>query len=313
MRDLKLKACQIRQGVLQLIHEAKTGHIGGDMSVTDILVDLYYKQMNVSPEGMQDPDRDRFVLSKGHSVEALYTILADKGFFPKDELKTYSQYGSKFIGHPNNKINGIEMNTGSLGHGLSVGVGMAMAGKMDKRDYRVYVVMGDGEMAEGSVWEAIMAAGHYKLDNITAFVDRNRLQISGTTEQVMSQDSQEQRWASFGWNVLSIPGNDMEAIDAAVQLSKETKGKPTVIIANTTKGCGVSFMENDILWHYRFPHDGWEYDGAVTELHAAKPAGVTDPYTPDGIADPARPEPDADIGRDHTSSAGWHPTYIKKQ
>ena len=152
MRDLKLKACQIRQGVLQLIHEAKTGHIGGDMSVTDILVDLYYKQMNVSPEGMQDPDRDRFVLSKGHSVEALYTILADKGFFPKDELKTYSQYGSKFIGHPNNKINGIEMNTGSLGHGLSVGVGMAMAGKMDKRDYRVYVVMGDGEMAEGSVW-----------------------------------------------------------------------------------------------------------------------------------------------------------------
>ena len=265
MRDLKLKACQTRQGVLQLIHEAKTGHIGGDMSVTDILVDLYYKQMNVSPEGMQDPDRDRFVLSKGHSVEALYTILADKGFFPKDELKTYSQYGSKFIGHPNNKINGIEMNTGSLGHGLSVGVGMAMAGKMDKRDYRVYVVMGDGEMAEGSVWEAIMAAGHYKLDNITAFVDRNRLQISGTTEQVMSQDSQEQRWASFGWNVLSIPGNDMEAIDAAVQLSKETKGKPTVIIANTTKGCGVSFMENQAGWHHRVPTDE-EFAQGMKEL-----------------------------------------------
>ena len=265
MRELKVKACQIRQGVLELIHQAKTGHIGGDMSVTDILTDLYYKQMNVSPENVQDPNRDRFVLSKGHSVEALYTILADKGFFPKEELATYSQYGSKFIGHPNNKINGIEMNTGSLGHGLSVGVGMAMAGKMDKRDYRVYVVMGDGEMAEGSVWEGIMAGGHYKLDNLTAFVDRNRLQISGPTEEVMSQDAQEERWAAFGWNVLSIPGNDIEAIDAAVELAKHTKGKPTVIIANTTKGCGVSYMENQAGWHHRVPTDE-EFAQGMEEL-----------------------------------------------
>ena len=254
-KELSCLAYDLRKKVVEMVVSGKGGHIGGDMSVIDVLVALYFKEMNISPKNMDDPDRDRFVMSKGHSVEALYTILADKGFFPKDELKTYSQYGSKFIGHPNNKINGIEMNTGSLGHGLSVGVGMAMAGKMDKRDYRVYVVLGDGEMAEGSVWEAIMAAGHYKLDNITAFVDRNRLQISGTTEQVMSQDSQEQRWASFGWNVLSIPGNDMEAIDAAVQLSKETKGKPTVIIANTTKGCGVSFMENQAGWHHRVPTD----------------------------------------------------------
>lgn len=271
IKDLKKKACQIRQEVLTLIHQAKTGHIGGDMSVTDILVDLYYKQMNVSPDNIQNPDRDRFILSKGHSVEALYTILADKGFFPKEELATYSQYDSKFIGHPNNKINGVEMNTGSLGHGLSVGVGMALAGKMDKRDYRVYAVMGDGEMAEGSVWEAIMSAGHYKLDNLTAFVDRNRLQISGTTEQVMTQDAQEDRWAAFGWNVLSIPGNDMEAVDGAVAIAKLTKGKPTVIIANTTKGCGVSYMENQAGWHHRVPTDE-EYAKGMEELKAKEAA-----------------------------------------
>ena len=254
MRDLKLKACQIRQGVLQLIHEAKTGHIGGDMSVTDILVDLYYKQMNVSPEGMQDPDRDRFVLSKGHSVEALYTILADKGFFPKDELKTYSQYGSKFIGHPNNKINGIEMNTGSLGHGLSVGVGMAMAGKMDKRDYRVYVVMGDGEMAEGSVWEAIMAAGHYKLDNLCAIIDENGLQIDGRTEDVIGPAPFEEKFRAFGWHVISVDGHDFTALKAAFDEAKTVKGMPTCIVAKTVKGKGVSFMENQAGWHGKAPN-----------------------------------------------------------
>lgn len=265
MTNLRAKACDIRQDVLTLIHQSKTGHIGGDLSVTDILVDLYYKQMNVAPNKMEDPDRDRFVLSKGHSVEALYCILADRGFFLKDDLKTYSQYGSKYIGHPNNKINGIEMNTGSLGHGLSVAVGMALAARLDKKYYRVYAVMGDGEMAEGSVWEGIMAGGHYKLDNLTAFIDRNRLQISGTTEKIMCQEEQENRWASFGWNVLSILGNDMEAIDAAVELAKHQKGKPTVIIANTTKGCGVSFMENQVGWHHRVPTDD-EYAEGMKEL-----------------------------------------------
>ncbi|WP_110953999.1 transketolase [Anaerosinus massiliensis] len=263
--NLKVKACDIRKDIVTLIHRAKTGHIGGDMSVTDILVNLYYKQLNLSPDRVQDPDRDRFVLSKGHSVESLYCILADRGYFPKEDLLTYSQFGSTYIGHPNNKINGIEMNTGSLGHGLSVAVGMALAGRMDKRAYRVYAVMGDGEMAEGSVWEAIMAGGHYKLDHLTAFVDRNRLQISGTTEEVMTQDRQEERWAAFGWNVLSIAGNDMDAIDHAVELAKSTKGKPTVIIANTTKGCGVSFMENQAGWHHRVPTDE-EYAQAIKEL-----------------------------------------------
>ena len=254
LSELQKKAVDIRKDIISLIHRAGCGHIGGDLSVTDILVALYYEKMNVSPETFSDPDRDRFILSKGHSVEALYAVLADRGYYDKEELETYSQYGSKFIGHPSNKVNGVEMNTGSLGHGLSLGVGMALAARMDKKSYRTYVVMGDGEVAEGSVWEAAMAGGHYKLDNLTAFVDRNRLQISGTTEEVMTQDSQEQRWAAFGWNVLSIPGNDMGAILDAVDLAARTKGKPTVIIANTTKGCGVSFIENQAGWHHKVPN-----------------------------------------------------------
>lgn len=267
--DLRAKAIDIRKDIITMIHRAGTGHIGGDLSVTDILVDLYYKQMNISPEKMTDPDRDRFILSKGHSVEALYAVLADRGFFPKEELETYSQYGSKFIGHPNNKIPGIEVNSGSLGHGLSVAIGMALAARMDGRSYRTYVVMGDGECDEGSVWEGAMAGGHYKLDNLTAFVDRNRLQISGTTEEVMTQDSAEERWADFGWNVLSIPGNDMQAIDDAIDLAKHTKGKPTVIIANTIKGCGVSFIENQVAWHHKVPNDE-QFAQAIKELDERK-------------------------------------------
>ena len=242
--DLKKKAIDIRKDVVKMIHHAGTGHIGGDLSVTDILVALYYEAMNVAPDKLDDPERDRFVMSKGHSVEALYAVLADRGFFPKEELESYSAYGSRFIGHPNNKIPGIEMNTGSLGHGLSIGVGMALAARMDDRSYRVYVVLGDGECDEGSVWEAAMAARHYKLDGLTAFVDR---------------------WASFGWNVLSIPGNDIEAILAGVELAKRTKGKPTVIIANTTKGSGVSFIENKAGWHHKVPSDA-ELAEALKEL-----------------------------------------------
>lgn len=252
INELQKKACDIRLDVAELIHRAGCGHIGGDMSEADALVALYYKHMNVGSDMLDNPNRDRFILSKGHSVETLYCILADKGYFSREELMaTYSAYGSRFIGHPNNKIPGIEMNSGSLGHGLSISVGMALAGKMDHAPYRVYTVMGDGELAEGSVWEGAMAGGHYKLDNLTAFVDRNRLQISGSTEYVMTQDSQEDRWAAFGWNVLSIPGNDMVAVDAAITCAKEFKGKPTVIILNTIKGYGVSFMENRAEWHHK--------------------------------------------------------------
>lgn len=264
--DLKKKSYEIRKDIVALVHHAGTGHIGGDLSVTDILVALYYKHMNIDPHNTEDLARDRFVLSKGHSVEALYCVLADRGFFPREELQTYSTYGSKYIGHPNNKINGIEMNTGSLGHGLSIGVGMALAARMDQKPYRVYVVLGDGEMAEGSVWEGIMAGGHYKLDQLTAFVDRNRLQISGTTEAVMGQERQEDRWAAFGWHVISIEGNDVDEIDKAVEEAKATKGRPTVIIANTVKGCGVSLMENKAGWHHRVPTDE-EYNEAILELN----------------------------------------------
>ena len=268
--ELQKKACDIRADVVTLIHKAGCGHIGGDMSEVEALVALYYKHLNCSPENAADPDRYRFVLSKGHSVETLYCILADRGYFDKAELmETYSAYGSRFIGHPNNKIPGIEMNSGSLGHGLSVAVGMAKAGKMDGRDYHVYAVLGDGELAEGSVWEGVMAGGHFKLDNLTALVDRNRLQISGSTEDVMAQDSQEARWAAFGWSVVSIPGNDMAAVDSALTLAKETKGKPTVIILNTTKGCGVSFMENLAVWHHKVTDDA-QYETAMAEIAERK-------------------------------------------
>lgn len=270
LTELEKKACDIRADVVTLIHKAGCGHIGGDMSEVEALVALYYKHLNCSSENEADPDRDRFVLSKGHSVETLYCILADRGYFDKAELMdTYSAYGSRFIGHPNNKIPGVEMNSGSLGHGLSVAVGMAKAGKMDGRDYHVYAVLGDGELAEGSVWEGVMAGGHFKLDNLTALVDRNRLQISGSTEDVMRQDSQETRWAAFGWNVISIPGNDMAAVDSALTLAKETKGKPTVIILNTTKGCGVSFMENLAVWHHKVMDDA-QYETAMAEIAERK-------------------------------------------
>ena len=243
---LKAKQYTLRKTIITMIYKAKTGHIGGDFSVCDILNVLYNKHMNITPENFDSNDHDHFILSKGHSVEALYSVLADKGFFPAEDIETFSQYMSKYIGHPNNKIKGIEMNSGSLGHGLSVGVGMALAQRMNESENRVYVVMGDGELAEGSVWEGAMAAGHYKLDNLTAVVDRNRLQISGTTEQVMTQDSQDERWAGFGWNVIHAAGNDIDALDEAFTAAKACKGKPTVIIADTTKGYGVSFIENQV-------------------------------------------------------------------
>ncbi len=263
--NLKAKSFELRQTILDMIYQAKTGHIGGDYSVLDILVTLYYKQMNVSPERTQDPERDLFVLSKGHSVEALYSVLYDKGFITKEDVLSYSQFGTKLIGHPNNKVKGIEMNSGSLGHGLSVCVGMALGSKMSNRSNRVYTVMGDGELAEGSVWEGAMAAGHYKLDNLCAVIDRNRLQISGSTEEVMSQDSQDERWKSFGWNVIHAEGNNIKALDEAFNQAKATKGMPTLIIADTTKGYGVSFMENNAAWHHKIPSEQ-EYQLAITEL-----------------------------------------------
>jgi transketolase len=274
MENLKAKAYELRKHVVDIIMAGKGGHIGGDMSVMDILVTLYFDQMNISPENQNDPNRDLFVLSKGHSVEAYYAVLAEKGFFPYEEvLEKFSKFGSQYIGHPNNKLPGIEMNSGSLGHGLPVSVGMALASRMDQKTNRVYVVMGDGELAEGSVWEGAMAAGHYGLDNLCAVVDRNRLQISGGTEEVMSQDVQEERWASFGWNVLSVDGNDITALHNAFEEAKKTKGKPTVVIANTTKGCGSPVMENKAAWHHKVP-SAEEYAQIMADLEMRKESAL---------------------------------------
>ena len=253
--NLKALSFECRKNVLDMIKEAKAGHIGGDFSVMDILVTLYFKQMNIDPANPEDPDRDLFVMSKGHSVEAYYAVLAARGFLDIDEvIANFSKFGSKYIGHPNNKLPGIEMNSGSLGHGLPVCVGMALAGKMDGKKNRVYTVMGDGELAEGSVWEGAMAASMYKLDNLCAVVDINRLQISGGTESVMAHDDLEERFAAFGWNVIQADGNDIDALNEAFEAAKACKGKPTVIIANTIKGFGGGeVMENKAPWHHKVP------------------------------------------------------------
>lgn len=255
MENLSALAYELRENVVDMVMEGKAGHIGGDMSVMEILTELYFEQMNISPENMDSPDRDKFIMSKGHSVEAYYAVLARKGFFDiKDVISQFSKFGSKFIGHPNNKLPGIEMNSGSLGHGLPVSVGMALAAKMDGFDCRVYTVMGDGELAEGSVWEGAMAASQYKLDNLCAAVDRNRLQISGNTEDVMHQDDLHDRFRSFGWNVIDVAdGNSIPQLRAAFEEAKTVKGKPTVLIANTIKGKGSPVMENKAGWHHKVP------------------------------------------------------------
>lgn len=274
MENLKAKSFALRQDVVRMIKAGKAGHIGGDMSVMDVLVSLYFHEMNISPENMDDPERDKFVMSKGHCVEALYAVLAAKGFFPIEQvIEEYSQFGSQFIGHPNNKLPGIEMNSGSLGHGLPVCVGMALAEKMNKSQARVYTVMGDGELAEGSVWEGAMAASHYKLDNLCAVVDRNRLQISGSTEDVMHHDDLAARFAGFGWNVISVDGNDVDALNAAFDVAKTVKGKPSVVIANTTKGCGSPVMENKAPWHHKVPSEE-EYNQIMSDLEERKEAAL---------------------------------------
>lgn len=272
MNNLQAKAYDLRQDVLDIVMAGQCGHIGGDMSVIDILTALYAR-MNIAPDTVNSPDRDRLVLSKGHCVEALYAVLADRGFLDLNDIKaTYSQFGSKYIGHPSNKLPGIEMNSGSLGHGLSVCVGMALAGKLDGRAYRVYAVMGDGELAEGSIWEGVMAASHYRLDNLCAVIDRNGLQISGTTEEVMSHEDLHERFAAFGWSVLEVNnGNSIDELNAALDIAESAKNKPTVIIAHTVKGCGSPIMENLIGWHHHVPTRG-EYDQITADLAARKEA-----------------------------------------
>ena len=269
MKELKKLAYKLRQDVVDMIVNGKGGHIGGDMSVMDTLVTLYFKEMNISVDNFNTKDHDHFIMSKGHSVEALYAVLAEKGFFPIERvLKEFSQFGSMFIGHPNNKLPGIEMNSGALGHGLPVAVGMAIAERMNKSKNRVYVVMGDGELAEGSVWEGAMSGANYRLDNLCAIIDRNRLQISGSTEDVMALDDLHRKWDSFGWHVIDVDdGNDIEKLARAFEESRMVKGKPSVLIANTIKGKGSSVMENTAAWHHHVP-SAEEYEQIKKDLAA---------------------------------------------
>ncbi len=250
---LEKKAAQIRIDILKMIYEGKAGHTGSSLSCTDILTTLYYGVMKVDPNDPKWEDRDRFILSKGHAVEALYCILGDKGFFPKEELMTFCKFGSKFIGHPNNKVSGVEMNTGALGHGPSVSAGMALAGKMNRKAYKVFTLMGDGEQAEGSVWEAAMAGAHYKLDNLIGIIDRNKLQISGSTEDIMALEALEDKWRSFGWEVVAVDGHDIRQLLEVLDNIPAVKGRPTLVMAYTTKGKGVSYMENAVHWHHGVP------------------------------------------------------------
>lgn len=251
-KALKLLASQRRADIVTMIHRAATGHTGGALSSADIVSVLHYDVMKLDPTNPKWPERDRFILSKGHSVEGYLAVLADLGYFPKEELRTFSEAGSRLIGHPNNKIPGIEICSGALGHGLPVGVGMALGAKRKKEDWRVFVLMGDGEQAEGSVWEAAMAGANYKLDNLFAIIDRNGLQISGTTEQVMALEDFRAKWEAFGWDVTEIDGNDMEALQKYFH-GEHVSGKPHCLIAHTVKGKGMPCAENRKEWHHKVP------------------------------------------------------------
>ena len=270
MKKLKELSYELRKYIIDLIVEGNGGHIGGDMSSLDILVELYFNQMDITPQNFKSGLHDHFIMSKGHSVEALYAVLAEKGFINKEELlNTFSKFGSKYIGHPSNKVNGIEINSGSLGHGLSVGVGMALAEKMNESQHRTYVLMGDGEMAEGSIWEAIAAGGQFGLDNLCAIVDMNGLQISGRTKDIMCRFDMSKKWEAFGWNVISVNGHDYDLLEEAFNKAKECKDMPTVVLAKTIKGYGSKVMEDKAGWHHKVPTPE-EYDEIMKELDERK-------------------------------------------
>lgn len=274
LEELEILRWDLRRDCVDIIMAGGGGHIGGDMSVIDALAVLYARHLDIAPEAADDPDRDRFVLSKGHAMEAYYAVLCRRGFLDLADVKArFSRFGSPYIGHPNNKLAGIEANSGSLGHGLPVSVGMALAAKMDGRSYRVYTMLGDGELAEGSVWEGFMAGSNFGLDNLCAMVDRNYLQISGWTEDVMAQDPLADRIASFGWKVLAADGHDLAAIDRALDEAASVKGKPCAIILNTIKGSGSSVMENKASWHHHLP-TAQEYEQIIADLSAHRKAAL---------------------------------------
>jgi len=265
--ELILKSIEYRIRLLGCIKQANAGHTGGSLSCVDILNVLYNCVLNISPRTADDPLRDRYIQSKGHSVEALYVVLADRGFFPESDLEALCRFRSPYIGHPTRKVRGIEQNTGALGHGLAFSAGVALAGKMDRRPYRVFTLLGDGELAEGSNWEAMMTAAHYRLDNLTAIIDRNQLQITGPTEEVCALENLADKFTAFGWSVRSVDGHDVSALRRILSATPFVPGKPSMVIAHTIKGKGVSFMENDPHWHHGVPSDE-QYEKAVWELRS---------------------------------------------
>ena len=268
-KQLSLTANRVRQHIIEGTFNAKSGHPGGSLSAADVITYLYFKEMKVDPSNPKWEDRDRFVLSKGHAAPALYGALAVKGFFPEDEIKNLRKPQSFLQGHPDmRKVPGVDMSTGSLGQGVSCAVGMALAGKVAGKDYRVYSVLGDGEIQEGQVWEAAMFASHKKLDNLTIFIDNNNLQIDGTMDEVNSPYPIPEKFAAFGWNTVEIDGHDFEQIEDAIAQAKSVKGKPTAVIMHTVKGKGVSFMENQVGWHGIAPN-AEQYENAMNELKTA--------------------------------------------
>ncbi len=271
VQQLKLKSLQYRKTVLSIIKHGGAGHTGGSLSSIDILNVLYNRILRLSPATFQDPNHDRFVQSKGHSVEALYTVLADLAFFPQSELDTLNRFGSHFIGHPTRHVNGVEQNTGALGHGLSFSVGSALAGKIDRRSYRVFTLLGDGELAEGSNWEAAMTAGHYRLDNLVVIIDRNGLQITGPTEEVVQLEPLGSKFEAFRFAVRECDGNNIPELLAHLESVPFVSGQPSLLLAKTRKGCGISFMENSVRWHHRVPSDQ-EFEQAIQELEKAEAA-----------------------------------------
>ncbi len=267
-KELKLKSIYLRKNLLKYIYKAKAGHTGGSLSCVDTLNVLYNRVLKIDPENFRDPDRDRYIQSKGHSVEALFVTLADRGFYPESDLETLCQYQSHYIGHPTKKINGIEQNTGALGHGLPICVGEAIAAKLDKKSHRVFTLMGDGELPEGSNWEAFLAAAHYKLDNLYAILDYNKQQITGATHEVMNTDSVREKLEAFGWSVKEVDGHNLTALEEVLNNGPFEAGKPNFIIAHTIKGKGVSFMEGVMKWHHGVPSPE-QYEQAQKELDQA--------------------------------------------
>ena len=266
IEDLKMKANEIRKDIIEEVYNAKSGHPGGSLSIADIMAVLYFNELRIDEKNPRWEERDRLVLSKGHCSPALYAALAERGFFDKEDLKSFRKIESNLQGHPDlNKVPGVDMTSGSLGQGLSIANGMAIAGKMDNKDYRVYTILGDGEIEEGQIWAAAMTANKYKLDNLCVIVDNNNLQIDGTIEEVMSSYPIDEKFKSFGFNVLTIDGNNIEEILSAFEIAKQTKNKPTCIIAKTIKGKGVSFMENKAEWHGKAPNEE-EYEEAMKNL-----------------------------------------------